>query len=145
MVRPRNRNDLGALVVVCHYSVLGNVYLPTLGFCCGSLQTLSGPEPLERGLAEDIENFSAPANFFGSKALGGYKFLPFRFHRNSFFSSRDLAFSGGGNTGHKILELLCAALMPDFPTRRFRPMTRELDLATIGEDNTHGNRVLLHL
>ncbi|RXH76561.1 hypothetical protein DVH24_019449 [Malus domestica] len=90
-----------------------------------------------------LEWSSAPANFFGSKALGGYKFFPFRFHRNSFFSSRDLAFSG--NTGHTILELLCAALMPDFPTRRFRPMTRELDLATIGEDNTHGNRVLLHL
>ncbi|RXI05830.1 hypothetical protein DVH24_017872 [Malus domestica] len=40
-------------VILC---LIGNVYLPTLGFFCGSLQTLSGPEPLERGLAEDIEN-----------------------------------------------------------------------------------------
>ncbi|CAN6703446.1 unnamed protein product [Malus baccata var. baccata] len=32
-------------VILC---LVGNVYLPTLGFCYG--------KPLERGLAEDIEN-----------------------------------------------------------------------------------------
>ncbi|KAM1168872.1 hypothetical protein ACFX19_031260 [Malus domestica] len=32
------------------------VILCLVGFCCGSLQTLSGPKSLERGLAEDIAN-----------------------------------------------------------------------------------------